>query len=47
MSKEQNDIYKLEDLDKLRSAPQLNKSQATILFNEVIPIIRKSDWITI
>ena len=29
------DIYKLEDLDNFRSAPQLNKNQSEILFNEL------------
>ena len=40
-------IYKLEDLDKLRSAPKLDKKQSKILFNELSLIIQKSDWITI
>tara|TARA_Y100001968_G_scaffold101592_1_gene91547 strand:+ start:1234 stop:1635 length:402 start_codon:yes stop_codon:yes gene_type:complete len=40
-------ICKLEDLDKLRSAPKLNKEQSKELLNELIPIINKSDWITI
>ena len=47
MSKEDIDICKLEDLDKLRSAPKLNKSQSEILFNQLSEIIHKSDWITI
>ena len=47
MSKKIIDIYKLEDLDKLRSAPELNKKQSKILLDQLIPIIRKSDWITI
>ena len=47
MSKENIDIYKLEDLDKLRSAPRLNKSQSKILFDELKSIIHNSDWITI
>jgi len=47
MTKENIDISKLEDLDKLRSAPKLNKKQSKILFNELINIIKKSDWITI
>ena len=41
------DIGKLEDLDKLRSAPKLNTIQSKILFNELSHIIHKSDWITI
>ena len=47
MSNKNIDINKLEDLDKYRSAPKLNKNQTEILFNELIPIIHKSDWITI
>ena len=47
MSKKNIDINKLEDLDKFRSAPELNKNQSKILLNEVSLIIRKSDWITI
>ena len=41
------EIYKLDDLDKLRSAPQLNKKQKKFLFKELCNIIHKSDWITI
>ncbi len=47
MSKKINDIYKLEDLDKLRSAPKLNKKQSRILLEQLSPIILNSDWITI
>ena len=47
MSTENIDICKLEDLDKLRSAPKLNKKQSKILFDELSNIIHKSDWITI
>ena len=47
MSTENIDICKLEDLDKLRTAPNLNKKQSKILFNELCHIIHKSDWITI
>ena len=47
MSTKNIEIYKLEDLDKLRSAPQLNKKQSKVLFNELCKIIHKSDWITI
>tara|TARA_B100000945_G_C20271516_1_gene544178 strand:- start:10 stop:411 length:402 start_codon:yes stop_codon:yes gene_type:complete len=47
MSTNNIDIIKLEDLDKLRSAPKLNKKQTKILFNELSHIIQKSDWITI
>ena len=47
MSTENIDICNLEDLDKLRSAPKLNKKQSKILLNELRSIINKSDWITI
>ena len=40
-------IYNLEDLDKLRSAPNLNKKQSESIFNQLKPIINKADWITI
>ena len=47
MSKKNIDIYKLEDLDKLRSAPKLNKKQSKKLLEDLRHIITKSDWITI
>ena len=47
MSTENLDICKLEDLDKLRSAPKLNKKQSKNLLNQLIHLIHKSDWITI
>ena len=47
MTIENNNICKLEDLDKLRSAPNLNEEQSRILFNELSNIIHESDWITI
>ena len=47
MSSKDIEICKLEDLDKLRSAPKLNKKQSKILFNELTHIMSKSDWITI
>tara|TARA_B100000945_G_scaffold165239_1_gene132546 strand:+ start:441 stop:842 length:402 start_codon:yes stop_codon:yes gene_type:complete len=47
MSTKNIDIRKLEDLDKLRSAPKLNKIQSKILFEELSHIIQKSEWITI
>ena len=40
-------IYNLEDLDKLRSAPKLNEKQSEYLFNQVKTIINKADWLTI
>ncbi len=47
MSIKNIDICKLEDLDKFRSAPKLNKEQSKKLFNELSIIVHKSDWIMI
>ena len=47
MSNKDLQISKLEDLDKLRSAPELNKKQSQKLLNELRDIINKSDWLTI
>ena len=47
MSTNNINICKLEDLDKLRSAPKLNKKQSKTLFNQVSHLLHKSDWITI
>ena len=47
MSKKNIDICRLEDLDKLRSAPKLNKKQSQSLFNQLSHLIHDSDWITI
>ena len=47
MSYQGNYISKLEDLDKLRSAPVLDKKQSEILLNQVKDIIYKADWVTI
>ena len=47
MSTENIDNWKLEDLAKLRSAPELSKKQCEKLFNELKNIINQSDWITI
>ena len=47
MSRQDGYISKLEDLDKLRSAPKLNKKQSEILFKQVENIIYKADWVTI
>ena len=47
MSKEKIDINKLEDLNKFRSAPKLNKTQSKIFLDEVSLILGKSDWITV
>ncbi len=47
MSLEDCDISRIEDLDKLRSAPKLNKKQTNVLFNQVENIIYKADWVTI
>ena len=40
-------ICKLEDLDKLRSAPKLDKEQRKQLFQQVNNIIKDADWLTI
>ncbi len=47
MSLKNNDISRLEDLNKLRSAPKLNNEQTQILFNEARHMINKSEWLTI
>ena len=47
MSTKDIDIIKLEDLDKFRSAPKLNKKQSKTLLNQLTLHIDKSDWITI
>ncbi len=47
MSEKIINICKLADLNKLRSAPKLNKVQSEILFHELCDIIDKSEWITI
>ena len=40
-------LYKLTDLDKLRSAPELRKKQKEELLKEVENIICKVNWLTI
>ena len=47
MTKKNNEISKLEDLEKLRSAPRLNEKQSEILLNQVKAIIHQADWLTI
>ena len=47
MSSQDIKICQLADLNKLRSAPKLNKNQSEKLFNELRSIINKSDWLTI
>ena len=47
MSSKDNQICKLSDLDKLRSAPKLNKKQIKKLLGELRHIINQSDWVTI
>ena len=47
MSSKDIHISKIEDLDKLRSAPKLNEKQSKKLLNELNNLINKSDWITI
>ena len=45
--KKDSEIYNLEDLDKFRSAPKLNKKQSEVLLNQVKSTIYKADWLTI
>ena len=47
MSKKDIEISRLEDLDRLRSAPILNKKQLEILLYQVEDVIYKADWVTI
>ena len=47
MSIKDFEISKLEDLDKLRTAPELNKNQIKQLLIQVESIVYKADWITI
>ena len=47
MSGKDVQICNLADLDKLRSAPKLNKKQSKELLNELKTILKKSDWVTI
>ncbi len=47
MTGKDTQISRLEDLDKMRSAPKLNKEESTQLLSELISIIKESDWITI
>ena len=47
MPKKDSEISKLEDLEKLRSAPKLNEKQLEILLNQVVAIIHEADWLTI
>ena len=47
MSINDNDISKLKDLDKFRSAPKLSKNQSKLLLDELTNIINNSDWLTI
>ena len=47
MSIKDIDIYKLEDLEQLRTAPKLSKRQSELLLNQVKEIVLKADWVTI
>ncbi len=47
MSTKDSHINKLEDLDRLRSAPRLSQQQSEILYNQAKNIIYKADWITV
>ena len=42
-----SNIYNLQDLDKLRTAPILNIKQSEELLKEVKNLIHKTDWVTI
>ena len=41
------DINDINDLNKLRSAPRLNKKQSEIIFNQLENIVYNADWVTI
>ena len=47
MTNQDSYISRLEDLNKLRSAPRLNEKQAKLLFNQAENIIYTADWVTI
>ena len=47
MNIEDTKIIRLKDLNKLRTAPNLNKNQAESIFLEVENIIYNADWLTI
>ena len=47
MDMKDTDITNINDLDKLRSAPRLNKKQSEIILNQLEDIIYKADWVTI
>ena len=44
---EKFEFANIEDLDKLRSAPKLNRKESESLFAQLKPIINKADWLTI
>jgi len=41
------DINDINDLNKLRSAPRLNKQQSEIILNQLENIVYEADWVTI
>ena len=41
------DINDINDLNKLRSAPRLNKKQSEIILNQLENIVFNADWVTI
>ena len=41
------DITDINDLNKLRSAPKLNKQQSKIILNQLENIVYEADWVTI
>ena len=40
-------LYTLEDLERLRTAPKLNKKQSKSLLIQVEDIVNQADWVTI
>ena len=47
MSHNDNDISKIEELDRLRSAPNLSEKQYKLLLTQLKNMINKADWLTI
>ena len=47
MTLKDSSLYNLEDLDRLRTAPKLNKKQSKSLLTQVEHIVYQADWVTI
>jgi len=47
MSSKDKDLIELKDLERLRSAPTLNRKQSEVLLIETKTIIINADWLTI